>query len=82
MKKIIISFWMFFATLAFSQEKKITPILLSSQQLIADEFITMDSFGYYYFIKGNVFTNKRKMNCYNIKIFLWEKLPMLIYKIH
>jgi hypothetical protein len=67
MKKIIISFWMFFAALAFSQEKKITPILLSSQQLIADEFITMDSFGFYYFIKGNVFYKQKENELYQYK---------------
>lgn len=58
---------MFFAALAFSQEKKITPILLSSQQLIADEFITMDSFGYYYFIKGNVFYKQKENELFQYK---------------
>mgnify|MGYP006142431583 CR=1 FL=1 len=71
MKKTIISFWMLFVAIAFSQEKKITPILLSTQQLVVDEFITMDSFGYLYYIKGNVFY-KQKDN----ELFQYKNLPL------
>lgn len=67
MKKIVVSFWILFVAIGFSQEKKITPILLSSQQLIADEFIAMDSFGYYYYIKGNVFYKQKENELFQYK---------------
>ncbi|WP_396148902.1 hypothetical protein [Flavobacterium sp.] len=67
MKKTIISFWMLFVATAFSQEKKITPILLSTQQLVADEFITMDSFGYLYYVKGNVFYKQKENELFQYK---------------
>ena len=72
MKKTIISFWMLFVAIAFSQEKKITPILLSTQQLVVDEFITMDSFGYLYYIKGNVFYKQKENELFQKHIELIE----------
>ena len=57
---------MLFSVIGFSQEK-ITPILLSTQQLEADDFITMDSFGYYYYIKGNVFYKQKENELFQYK---------------
>jgi len=67
MKKIIISFWMFFLSVGLAQEKKITPILLSNQRLVADEFINMDSFGYCYYIRGNVFYKQKDAELFQYK---------------
>ena len=64
---MIISFWLLFVVIGFSQEKKITTTLQSTQQLVADEFITMDSFGYYYYIKGNVFFKQKETELFQYK---------------
>ena len=67
MKKINICFWILFVAIGFSQEKKIAPTLLSSQQLAAEEFVNMDSFGYYYYIKGNVFCKQKENELFQYK---------------
>lgn len=67
MKKIILSFWLFFVAIGFSQEKKIAPILLSNLPLVADEFVNIDSFGYYYYIKGNVFYKQKESELFQYK---------------
>lgn len=67
MKKIIRFFWLFFVSVGFSQEKVINPILLSSLPLVADEFVTMDSFGYYYYIKSNVFYKQKDNELFQYK---------------
>ncbi len=67
MKKIIRLFWLFFVSVGFSQEKVINPVLLSSLPLVADEFVTVDSFGYYYYIKGNVFYKQKGNELFQYK---------------
>lgn len=67
MKTVVIAFWMFFVVFGFSQEKKDTAILLSSIPINADEFVTIDSFGYYYFIKNNVFYKQKESELFQYK---------------
>lgn len=71
MKKIVVSFWMLLFVIGFSQEKKIASTLLSNLPLVADEFINMDSFGYYYYIKGNVFYKQK-----DIELFQYKNLSL------
>jgi hypothetical protein len=67
MKNLITSFWMLFVLMVFSQERKITPIFLSAKQLVVDEFISIDSFGYLYYSKGNVFYKQQDKELYQYK---------------
>lgn len=67
MKKTIAFFLVFFVLVGFSQENKNPPILLSNTPLVADEFIDIDSFGYIYYIKGNIFYKQKEKELFQYK---------------
>ncbi|MEZ4839737.1 hypothetical protein [Flavobacterium sp.] len=67
MKILLTAFWLLLVVTSFSQDKNSPPVLTSTQQLTADEFITMDSFGYYYYIKNNVFFKQKGKELFQYK---------------
>lgn len=67
MKKIILSICLLFVLIGFSQENKVTTTFLSSTTLQNDEFISIDSFGYLYYLKGNVFYKQKDNELFQYK---------------
>lgn len=74
MKKIFIIFGIHFFYLGFSQEKVIVPTLISTFELQADEFVDIDSFGYYYYIQNNVFYKQKDKELFQYKNLAMGKI--------
>jgi hypothetical protein len=67
MKKGIILFFITFASIVFGQNQKLTATKIGFISLESDQFLEYDQFGYYYYIKNNVFFKTKEKESFEYK---------------